>query len=81
MKTEEQTVTFEELEEGKRYFSTTTKDQEVLEVVLIQDDRMIFDTCDDDFNDVHTWPRKEWNPNRWKPVGSTTNDGPSLNDL
>ena len=81
MKDEKQTVTFEELEEGKRYFSTTTKDQEVLEVVLVQDDRMIYDTCDDDSNHVHTWPRKKWNPNRYAPVDPISYDGPSLNDL
>jgi len=81
MTNDNQTVSYDELQEGKRYFSTTTKDQEVLEVVLIQDDRMIFDTCDDDFDYVGTRFRKEWNPNRYKPFDSITYDGPSLNDL
>ena len=80
MTNEKQTVAYDELEEGKRYYSSTTEAQEVLEVVLIEDDRMIFDECDDDFNDVGTYPRKKWNPNRWKPVDDTQN-GPSLNEL
>ena len=79
MTNDKQTVAYDELEGGKRYFSTTTEAQEALEVVLIEEDRMIFDTCDDDFNDVHTWPREEWRPNRWKPVDDTQN-GPSLNE-
>ena len=81
MTNDKQTVAFDELQEGKRYFSTTTKDQEVLEVVLIEEDRMIFGTCDCDFNDVHQWSRKEWNPNRYAPVDPINYDGPSLNEL
>jgi hypothetical protein len=81
MTNDNQTVAYDELEEGKRYYSSTTTDQEVLEVVLIQDDRMIFDTCDDDSNHVHTWPRKKWNPNRYAPVDSIHYDGSSLNEL
>ena len=81
MTNDNQTVAFDELREGKRYYSSTTEAQEVLEVVLIEDDRMIFDTCDDDSNHVHTWPREEGRPNRWKPVDSINYDGPSLNDL
>ena len=78
MKTERQTVTFNELEEGEKYFSSTAGTQEVIEVLLKQDDRIIFES-DDKFDHVETYFRKDWNPNRWKPVDDTYN-GPSLND-
>ena len=80
MTNEKQTVAYDELEEGKRYFSSTPGTQEVIEVLLKQDDRIIFES-DHEFDLVETYYRKDWNPNRWKPVDPINYDGPSLNDL
>jgi len=80
MKDDKQTVTFDELEEEKKY-RCCAADQHVIEVVRKEEDRMIYDICDDDFDYVGTRFRKEWNPNRYKPFDSITYDGPSLNDL
>ena len=81
MKDDNQTVEFDELEEGKRYFSCDPENQYVLEVIRKEDDRIIYEAFDDEFSHVGTLKPEKWNPYQYKPVDSIHYDGPSLNDL
>ena len=81
MTNEEQTITFEELEEEKKYFCCVPSDPHVLEVVRKDDDRIIYEICDDEFGHVGTSTPERWSPDRYKAVESIPYDVSVLNEL
>jgi len=81
MTNDKQTVAFDELEEERTYRCCDPENQHFLEVIRKEDHRVIFETFDYEFSDVGTLTPKRWNPNQYKPVGSTTCDNPFLNEL
>jgi len=81
MKDDNQTVKFDELEEERKYVCCDPENQHFLEVIRKQDDRIIYEIFDYGFTDLGTFTPERWNPNQYKPVGSTPHDVPFLKEL
>ncbi|EMA43116.1 hypothetical protein [Halococcus saccharolyticus] len=60
---------FDEVRPGEQYQSTTTPDEEVLEVVAKRDDEIIFEAIDSG-RVLDRISRSEWDPDRWIPAST-----------